>query len=125
MSEPIPENIRRALGLAVAILEDMPERLQPRSNMEDMRELLAGGSTGRDGLIAAQAIATALAFRTWNAMTTKHDYESEAAWVGVDNLRKEFRGLFVVAAMVDPGTFAMWYTEACGRFAQASPDAHA
>jgi hypothetical protein len=51
MPTELNNDLRRALGLAVQILEDMPEWLRPHSNMEAMRSLLAGNSTGRDGFI--------------------------------------------------------------------------
>ena len=60
----LDDNVRRALGLAVQILQDMPEWLQPGSNMDDMRDLLAGQSSGRDGLIIAEALAITLCWRT-------------------------------------------------------------
>jgi hypothetical protein len=63
----IPENIRRALGLAYQILLDLPEQLRPESDAADMQQLLEGkstGDTGRDGLIIASGVATALAWRT-------------------------------------------------------------
>ncbi len=53
MSDVNEEDIHRMLGLAVQILEDMPDWLQPRSNMKDMWAILAGGDTGRNGLIIA------------------------------------------------------------------------
>jgi hypothetical protein len=33
------QNVRRALGLALQILEELPEKLRPHSNIADLRKL--------------------------------------------------------------------------------------
>jgi hypothetical protein len=87
------ESRLRALGIAVQILEELPDELRPDSNIADMREMLAGNSTGRDGLILTQAVATALAFRAVNAMNVRRDYSNpEHAVAGLTNRNQEFSG---------------------------------
>jgi hypothetical protein len=115
----IPENIRRALGLASQILEDMPEQLRPESDIEDMRQLLASegtGDTGRDGLLICQAIATALAWRTrqWPKFNPQYPELINERW-------GELTSLFEVVRQIDARTFALTYSEACNRFANAEP----
>jgi hypothetical protein len=104
--------VRRALGLAIQIIEDLPDWLQPKSDMADMRALLDGESTGRDSLILVTAIALALAFRARHAMTVKSSPE------GFVNRLEDFRTLFTVVQMCDPWTFAIKFTEACDRFSR-------
>ena len=53
----LDHNVRRVLGLAIQILEDAPGNLRPLSNIDDMRDLLKGETTGRDGLIVTHAVA--------------------------------------------------------------------
>ncbi|MHC2839808.1 hypothetical protein [Bradyrhizobium diazoefficiens] len=56
MTKHVPEDIRSALGLAEQILQELPDELRP-----NMRALLTGEASVHDGLIIAEAIATALA----------------------------------------------------------------
>jgi hypothetical protein len=62
------ESMLRALGIAIQILGEMPDHLRPESDISEMREIMAGKSTGRDFFIVTQAVATALAYRAMNAM---------------------------------------------------------
>jgi hypothetical protein len=62
------EELRNALATAVQILKDLPEEFQPKSNIEDMEEILAGRSSGRDGYIMMEAVAIALAWHTHRAI---------------------------------------------------------
>jgi len=115
-----PEQIntmRRALGLAVQILEDMPEWLRPESNMRDIRRILAGESTGRDSFIMAEAIAIAIAWRTVSIVESP-PVTVENADVNVSRLH-EFRDLFAAAWCVDSWSVAISYAGMCDRLARA------
>jgi anthranilate phosphoribosyltransferase len=110
------DDIRRVLGLAIQILEDMPEHLQPHSNIEDIRKILAGEETGRGPLIIAQAIATALAFRTQQALTVVAD------GIGHVNRMNEFSALFGLVQRCDVTTLTMYFVGACDQIAMAEKD---
>ncbi len=110
----------RALGIAVQILEGFPDELRPDSNIADMREMLAGKSTGRDGLILTQAIATALAFRAVNAMSVRRDYSNpEHALVGLNRRNEEFSALFELAGQCDAPLLGLYFDQACGGLSAA------
>jgi hypothetical protein len=117
MKPPLPDDVRRALGLALQVLEEQPKWLQPKSNMSDMRKLLNGQDTGRDGLILTEAIAVALAMRTL------HILAHPAGQDGLSNRLDEFRSLFTVVQQCDPWTFAVQFVGACDRFARAEAEA--
>jgi hypothetical protein len=109
-------DIRRALGLAVQILEDMPEWLQPLSNMDDMRDLLARESTSRDGAILTEAAATALAWRTLEIVEAP-PLEAANAEVHIRRV-EEFKALFALVKRIDASHFALRYVEMCDRLAR-------
>ncbi len=115
MTDVNQEDVHRMLGLTVQILEDLPEWLQRRSNMDDMRAILAGDNTGRDGLIITQAVATALAYRTQHAMA--HALAANEA--GINNRLQELRSRFQLVQCCDAWLFAISYNEACDRIARA------
>ena len=117
MTVELDNDMRRALGLAVQILEDLPEWLRPESNMDEMRALLAGQSTGRDSVILTEAAAIALAWRTLNIIEGKpHD----AANADEHTKRvEEFRALFAIAKRIDAFPFALRYVEMCDRLARS------
>ena len=97
----MPDTMRRALGLALQILEDMPPEYRPESDIEDMRHLLDGQSSGRDGYITAKAVATALAYRAAHAVARPINWESDIAEVAVNNRIREFASLFKATAGLD------------------------
>jgi hypothetical protein len=124
MDEMNYEAMRKALGLAVSILEDLPANLRPASNMKDMRDLIAGKSTGRDGLIVMEAVSTALAFRTFNAVTHPIDTKDpDAMATRINSQMHEFGTLFELAAKFDPLTIGVYYREACSRLAALAKSA--
>lgn len=111
MPTELNNELRRALGLAVQLLADLPEWLRPESDMDDMRMLLAGGSTGRDGYIIAQALATALVYRTRTGWPCP-----EAAY---GTRMAELTALLAATRHVDPQLLAISWHAACER--QARP----
>ena len=129
MNVKLDNNVRRALGLAVQILEDLPAELRPESNMEDMRGLLAGKSSdrvGRDNLLIIEAIATAIVWRTLeivNAPPHKPmpadtpSTEVRAMYDVFERRINEFRTLFELSQQFEPSVFAMRYVESCERLA--------
>ena len=95
----------------------MPQWLQPASNMDDMRDLLAGKDAGRDGLIMVEAVVTALAWRTQQALTVVVDAE------GHSNRMNELHGLFeLVQRCRDAWTFTVMYAQVCDRIARAAKE---
>ena len=112
----LDDNLRRALGLAVQILEDVPEHLQPASNMNDMRAMLEGRSSGRDGLIVAEAIAIALAWRTLMIADNPPSRENSEVY---SRRMEEFRALFEALRSVDVWRVATSYNEICDRLARS------
>jgi hypothetical protein len=122
----LDETLRKALFLAVPILEKMPDTYRPDSNIEDMREILAGRSTGRDGLIIMQALAMALAYRTSTACNEPmkfadgDDFISEAP--ALNRRLHEFSDLFAAVAKADPWSFAVYFSQACDQIAAARQD---
>jgi hypothetical protein len=117
MTFELDNDTRRALGLAVQILEDMPDWLQPKSNMDDMSALLAGQSTGRDSAILTEAAAIALAWRTFEIVEAT---PTNAANADVHIRRvEEFRVLFAIAGRIDAFHFATRYVEMCDRLARS------
>ena len=112
----LSEDVRRALGLAMQILEDRPDELRPHSNISDMKQLLSGQSSGRDGIIITEALATALAFLTLRAIT---DPANPHLRIDVFNARlHEFEALFKLVGRVDAWTFAVRYVYACERLGE-------
>ena len=120
MTIELDNDMRRALGLAVQILEDMPEWLRPESNMEDVRGLLAGQSSGRDGLIVTEAAAIALVHRTLAIVESK-PYDASNAEVHIRRI-DEFKALFALAARIDAYPFALRYVEMCDRIARSQQE---
>jgi hypothetical protein len=119
-----PETLRRALGLAAQILEELPDHLRPRSNIEDMRRILDRVSTGRDSYIIAQAIATALAFRALNANSLPFDFESdsERAIARLDGRMQDFRTLFEAAKHCNAGLLAFHFAQALANLRSHAED---
>jgi hypothetical protein len=111
MTIELDNDTRRALGLAVQILEDSPDWLQPKSNVDYMRKLLAGKSSGRDGPIIAEAVAVALAHRTVEIVEGSNSIEAYISRI------HEFVALFALAQRVDAGLLAISYVEMCERIA--------
>lgn len=110
-----PTDVRRALGLAVQILEELPDHLRPKSNIEDMRGLLEGQSSGRDGVIVVEAIATALAWRTQQMIANPPRFDDTELGVQVHNNRlSELTALFELVRQADARTFAIYFVQACG-----------
>ena len=104
----------RAIGIAIQALEELPDHLRTMSNIADLRRMLAGEDTGRDGVIAVQAIALALAFRTQTAMLSGQSPMSEARGVGFNNRLQEFAAIFdLIRHCSSPQMLAMAYVEAC------------
>jgi hypothetical protein len=124
------DDIRRCLGLAVQILDDLPRWLRPASNMNDMRAILNGEDSGRDGQIIVQAVATALAWRSQQAITDvigaglsatapEDRQRVYTAFARLDNRMQEFSALFKLVQLCDARTFAVYYNETCDRMARA------
>jgi hypothetical protein len=119
--------LRRALGLAIQRLEELPDDLRPRSNIDDMKALLAGQSTGRDGLIQTEAVATALAHLSQRALSVSPYLDRDRvdnAVAGLNNRMHDFRALFDLAKRCDAETLAIKFVEACSRLgasAEARP----
>src|SRR5215471_13474564 len=98
--------LHRALGLAIQILEELPDDLRPRSNIEDMKALLAGQSTGRDGLIQTEAVATALAHLSQRALGVSPYLDRDRvdnAVAGLNNRTHDFRAVFTSRNGAMPG----------------------
>jgi hypothetical protein len=114
MSDANREDINRMLGLAVQILEEMPEGLRPKINTKDIQAILAGDDTGRNGLIITEAAAAALVFRTQYAI------DHPAAINGV-NIKKLF-ALFQLMQHCDAWNFAVKYIEVLDRFGRAKTE---
>jgi hypothetical protein len=115
------ESRLRALAIAVQVLEELPDELRPDSNIDDMREMLAGKSTGRDWLILTQAVATALAFRAMNAMRVSRDYSNpEHALAGLNNRNQEFSALFELVGQCNAPLLSLYFDQACGNLATAA-----
>jgi hypothetical protein len=111
----IDEAVRQALFAAIPILEKLPDAYRPRSNIENMREVLAGRSSGRDGYIITEALATALAYRT--SIIVDEPVEPPVCAEAFTHRLHEFCDLFTVVARIDPWTFAVCFSQACDRMA--------
>jgi hypothetical protein len=110
--------LRRALGLAIQILEELPDDLRPRSNLDDMKAMLGGRSTGRDGLIQTEAVATALAHLSQRALGVSPYLDRDRvdnAIAGLNNRMHDFRAIFDLAKRCDAGTLALKSVKACSR----------
>jgi hypothetical protein len=115
------DDLRRVCGLALQILEDLPDKLRPESNIEDMREIVAGNSSGRDDYIVQEAVALALAWRTRDAIARPLNPEDPDAFAARYNDRRaEFGSLFAALSMFEPNSVAVLYVEACNRIARVS-----
>ena len=95
----LTDDARFALGLALKILDELPENIRPISSMADMRSLLDGQSSGRDGLIVAQAVALALAHLTQQTIADTpiltYSPDDSEPWLRLCNERlNEFAMLF-------------------------------
>jgi hypothetical protein len=104
----------RMLGLAVQILEEMPEGLRPKINTKDIHAIMAREDTDRNGLIRTEAVANALAFRTQQVI------DHPAAINGV-NIQKLFV-LFQLVQHCDAWNFAVKYIEVLDRFGRAKTE---
>jgi hypothetical protein len=107
-------DIHRMLGLAVQILEEMPEGLRPKINTKDIHAILAGEDTGRNGLIMTEAIANALVFRTQQVI-------DQPAAINSVNIQKLFV-LFQLVQHCDAWNFAVKYIEVLDRFGRAKTE---
>jgi hypothetical protein len=101
----------RMLGLAVQILEEMPEWLRPKINTKDIHAILAGEDTGRNGLIMTEVVANALVFRTQQVI-------DQPAAINSANIQKLFV-LFQLVQHCDAWNFAVKYIEVLDRFGRA------
>jgi hypothetical protein len=116
----IDGTLLRALGPVAHILEELPDHLRPESNIAAIRRILSGESTGGDGFIIAQAIATALAFRALSANRLQLDFSDPERATGRLNDRmqefrdqaREFGTLFEAAALCDPWALATHFASA-------------
>jgi hypothetical protein len=120
-AESDSNTMRCALALAIQILEELPDYLHPDSNIEDMRDLLAGVTTERDGFVVAEAVATALAFRAFTATTTKTTDDADAMTAASASRELEFAALFMLARHVSLTRLAFLFEQACRRIADAPP----
>jgi hypothetical protein len=122
----LPADVRRALGLTLQIFEELPEMRRPESNMDDIRDLLGGQSSGRDRVIINEAIAMALAYQTRRMI----DNAQQPLWADDASDRElrskvynaqmsEFTDLFILINQIDAGTFAIYYQQACIRLGLA------
>jgi len=129
MEQLAEEDLRRQLGLAIQILEELPEKFRPASNIADMREILAGewdGPDARATVLLVQAVATALAFRTLTVLNapTRRDSRNEPYMGGVENRIAEFQTLFELVKLADAGVLASYYAAACSGLTAAQPEQH-
>jgi hypothetical protein len=114
MEQLVEEDLRRQLGLAIQILEELPDKFRPDSNIADMREILAGQWDGPDArvtVLLVQAVATALAFRTLTVLNTptRRDSRNELYMGGLENRIAEFQTLFELVKLADAGVLASYY----------------
>ena len=113
------EATRSAVGLAITILEDLPEDYRPVSNIEHMRGILNGETSGRDEYVLIEALSTVLAFRAATAMSATVCPDSSearaASVVGMSNRMNEFTALFESLAHYSPSTVAYCFEHACNR----------
>jgi hypothetical protein len=110
------ETVLRALGLAIQIIEEMPEQHRQSSDMHDMRLILEGGSTARDDYLIVQALTLALAWRASTVPPSKNFAdmeEADSAVVGVKNRWREFEELFAALAKANPNTVGFLFDQAC------------
>jgi hypothetical protein len=127
MEQLVEEDLRRQLGLAIQILEELPDKFRPASNIADMREILAGEWDGPDvrvTVLLVQAVATALAFRTLTVLNTptRRDSRKEPYIGGLENRIAEFQTLFELVKLADAGVLASYYAAACSGLAAATPE---
>jgi hypothetical protein len=123
----INENVRRVLGLAAQILEDLPEEHRRPDAIEGMRAMLAGRFTGRNEPIIHQAIAMVLVWRTQEIIANPPNYEREGpdypiveekllktvgARVSIGRI-KELQALFELIHQADAGSLAGYFVAAC------------
>ena len=101
------DDYRRALGIAVQVLETMPERRQ--RGIDDMRALLEGRAISEEdrNLAALRAIATAFVFRLLDETPT-HD-------TGFDNRLIELEVLLDLMRPISSEDMALMLLEASGR----------
>jgi hypothetical protein len=129
MDQLVQEDLRRQLGLAIQILEELPDKFRPESNIVDMREILAGGWDGPDArvtVLLVQAVATALAFRTLTVLNapTRRASRNEPYMGGLENRIAEFQTLFELVKLADAGVLASYYAAACSGLAATQPEPH-
>jgi len=88
------EIVRKALGLALQVLDDMPADIRPASDIAGIREIIAGRSAGsdeRDTFLVAQGVAVALAWQTHRAMSEPICLEhTEASTVKFNSRANDF-----------------------------------
>jgi hypothetical protein len=120
MEQLVEEDLRRQLGLAIQILEELPDKFRPESNIADMREILSGEWDGPDArvtVLLVQAVAIALAFRTLTVLNTPIRRDSRN-----ENRIAEFQTLFELVKLADAGVLASYYAAACSGLAAAPPE---
>ncbi len=111
----------RALAIAVQVLEELPDELRPDINIDDIREILASKSTGRDWLILTQAVAMALALCALYSMRVSRDLSNlEHAVAGFTNRIHEFSALFELASQCNAALLGLCFDQACGSLAVAA-----
>lgn len=105
------------------ILEELPDKSRAGSNLVEMRGLLAGKASRNQGLIVFEAIATALAWRTQQAIAEPLDFESPELDHLIGRIG-EFEQLHEALGLPYATTFAPHYVEACHRLGRsvAPPD---
>ena len=116
MTIELDNDTRRVLGLAVQSLEDMAEWAKPRSNMADMRSLLAGKSSGRDSQIIVEAIAVALAHRTVEIVNVPLNDTTFRTRLD------EFTALFDLLQRADTPLLALRYVAICDLLGRGRDD---
>lgn len=112
------EDTCRILSLALRILEQYPEWLRPESDMRDMRRILAGKDSGRDGLIIAEAAATVLVIYAAHPLEGVNKDE----WIARDfNTRMhDLSAAFELLQRLSTRNVAVSYLGACTRLYHAN-----
>jgi hypothetical protein len=114
--------VERALGLAIQILEELPDEARPGSDIADMRRMLEGRDSGRDNYIIIEALTTVLALRASEAMTnpiqmtaglSSNESKVEAITVGMTNRMNELADLFDGLSKFNGSAVGLHFLEAC------------
>jgi hypothetical protein len=106
--------VKSALGIAIAVLEELSDPLRPNSNIDDMKTILnvrTTGSVGRDNLIVAHAVAAGLAMRAIHAIDHPIDLSKDMAGTVLTSRVSDFMSLFAAAADCAPGDLAIKFAE--------------